>query len=73
MEDKNFWLKVFQHFLIAVVMVVMAFIGSCQATKKHVVNAIKAGATPLEASCALNNNNGTPGLCYVIAGQPRTK
>lgn len=73
MEDKNFWLTVLQRLLIAVVIVILSVIASCQATKRHIVDAIKAGATPLEASCALDGGSDIPKLCYVIAGQPRNK
>lgn len=56
MEENQFWLSVWKLIVLAFVIVVVAGIGSCQATRYQARMAFEAalesGATPLAARCA---------------------
>lgn len=49
----------------------VALVGSCQMTKYRIAEAIKAGADPMEARCAMETNPGQNCLPLYYAPRPK--
>lgn len=58
MTDNEFWISVWKTVGYVIVAVTVAGIASCQSTNDKVLKAIEAGATPMEARCAISDVNG---------------
>jgi hypothetical protein len=63
MNDNEFWVRTWQCVTVFVCFTTLLGSISCQTTNLFIVQAIEAGASPMEASCALASANQTDTLC----------
>ena len=67
MSEAEFWLKLWKYFLGTGTILAVTLMGNCQVTNLHIVRAIEAGASPMEARCALASSDGPSAACYLLA------
>ena len=63
-DDFGFFVKLWRYGITAFVVIVLAGMGSCQATRYQIGRAIEHGADPVMARCAITG--GTSGECFVL-------
>ena len=63
--------KVWRYIIIGVVTLLVSVMVSCQTTNYRIVQAIKSGADPIEASCALGDT--ISNICIIKAVQKGEK
>lgn len=68
MNDNECFLSCFRTAILGALLVIALLFGSCQTTNYRIVQAIEAGATPLEAECALSGSPNTYGCIMIYAG-----
>lgn len=70
MNSDEFWLKAQKYLLILIITIATLVLANCQASKYQIVQAIKAGATPQEAACALHHGSVTDdAICVMLVAK----
>lgn len=66
MNDEEIFMACFRSGILGVLLLVTLIIGSCQTTNYRIVQAIEAGATPMEAECALSSVSSSSHGCLLL-------
>ena len=64
MDENEFFAKCWKYAITGFVVIILAGLGSCQATRYQIRSAIEAGATPIAAKCAIESVS--IGVCTLI-------
>jgi len=65
MNEEEMIARIWKYSILGTVALFALFIGSCQTTKYRIVEAVEAGASVLEADCALSSNTSIYG-CMLL-------
>jgi len=66
MDNNTFWIELWKYVTIVVVVLIVATVGSCQATKHKIQRMVEEGADPIIAACAVSDG-GKPSVQLCMA------